>query len=145
MCDGMNESMNAYKSQNDVSVNSLRLETNQNKDDVKNKVGELTLEIRSVASSLDECNRAIQSDRQVYQSDIQKLNSEIENLRAKVNSNQTNQTSSAVRTSPQTSTTIRVMDIGQPTSQVSPPLLVSGSHIAPSVNGVFAKYLHTRV
>jgi hypothetical protein len=50
-CDGMNESMNAYKSQTDASVNSLRLEINQNKEEVKNKVGELTLEIRSVASS----------------------------------------------------------------------------------------------
>ena len=59
MCDGMNESMNAYKSQNDASIDSLRLETNQNKDEFKNKVGELTLEIRSVASGLDECNSTI--------------------------------------------------------------------------------------
>jgi len=40
--------MNAYKSQSDASVNSLRLETNQNKEEVKNKVGELTLEIRQL-------------------------------------------------------------------------------------------------
>jgi hypothetical protein len=46
VCDGMNESMNAHKFQTDASVNSLRLETNQNKEEVKNKVGELTLEIR---------------------------------------------------------------------------------------------------
>ena len=57
VCDGMNVSMNAYKSQNDASVNTLRLEMN------KNKVGELTLHIRSVASSLDECNSNIQIDK----------------------------------------------------------------------------------
>jgi hypothetical protein len=67
MCDGMNESMNVYNSQTDAIVNSIRLETNQNKEEVKNKVEELTLEIRSVASSLDKCNSTIQSDRQVYQ------------------------------------------------------------------------------
>ena len=60
VCDGMNESTNAYKSQTDASVSSLRLETNQNKEEVKNKVEELSLEIRSVASSLDECNCTIQ-------------------------------------------------------------------------------------
>jgi hypothetical protein len=42
----MNESMNAYKSQTDASVKNLRLELNQSKEEVKNKVGELTLEIR---------------------------------------------------------------------------------------------------
>ena len=78
----------------------------------------------------------IQTNRQVYQSEIQRLNSEIENLRAKVNSNQTIQTASAVCTSPQTSTTIRVMDIGQPTSQVSPTVSELGSHISRGVNGV---------
>jgi len=57
-------------------------------------------------------------------------------LRAKVNSNQANQTASAVCTSPQTSTTIRVIDIGQPTSQISPAVSESGSHISPGVNGV---------
>jgi hypothetical protein len=67
-CDGMNESMNAYKSQTDASINSLRLEIDQNKEEVKNKVGELTLEMGSSASSLDECNSNIQTDRQIYQS-----------------------------------------------------------------------------
>jgi len=57
--------MNVYKSQTDVSVNSRRLETNQNKEEVKNKVGELTLEIRSVASSLDECKSPL-STRILY-------------------------------------------------------------------------------
>jgi len=63
-------------------------------------------------------------------------------LRAKVNSNQANQTASVVYTSPQTSTTIREIDIGQPTSQVSPGVSESDSHISPGVNGVFATYLH---
>ena len=115
---------------------------NQNKEEVKNKVGELTLEIRSVASSLDECNSDIHTDRQVYQSEIQKLNSEIGNLQAKLNSYEANQTASAVCTFPQASTTIRLIDIGQSTSQVSPAVLESGSHISCGVNGVFATYLH---
>jgi hypothetical protein len=34
VCDGMNESMNAYNSQTDASVNCLRLEANQNKEEV---------------------------------------------------------------------------------------------------------------
>jgi hypothetical protein len=34
VCDGMNEAMNAYKSQTDASVNILRLETNQDKEEV---------------------------------------------------------------------------------------------------------------
>jgi len=42
-CDRMNESMNAYNSQTDASVNCLRLETNQNKEEVKGKVFILVL------------------------------------------------------------------------------------------------------
>jgi len=57
-------------------------------------------------------------------------------LRKKLNSNQANQTASAVCTFPQASTTIRLIDIGQSTSQVSPAVLESGSHISPGVNGV---------
>ena len=60
---------------------NIRLQKNQNKE-VMIKVVELTLEIRSVASSLDECKNIIQTDRQVYQSLICKLNSEIGNLRS---------------------------------------------------------------
>jgi hypothetical protein len=52
VCDGMNESMNAYKSRTDAGLNSLWLEIYQNKEEVKNKVGELTHEIRSVASRI---------------------------------------------------------------------------------------------
>ena len=56
VCDGINESKNACKSQTDASGNSLSLEKNQNMEEFKNKVGELTLEISSVASGLEECN-----------------------------------------------------------------------------------------
>jgi Skp family chaperone for outer membrane proteins len=114
------DEMNAYKSQSDASVKSLRLEINQNKEEVKNKVGELTLEIISVTSSLDECNSNIQTDRQIYQSEIQKLNSEIRNFKGKLNSNQANQTAPAVCTSPQVSTTTKLTNVGQFTSQFSP-------------------------
>jgi SMC interacting uncharacterized protein involved in chromosome segregation len=141
-CDEMNESMNACKSQTDASVNSLSLDMNQNKGEVKNKVGELTLEIRSVASGLEECNSNIHTDRQVYESEIQKLNSEIGNLKAKLNSKQANQTASAVYISPQASTSTRVIGICQSTSQISPAVSESGSHISRGVNGVFATYLH---
>jgi len=36
-----------------VQACNIRLQKNQNKEEVKNKLGELTPEIRSVASSLD--------------------------------------------------------------------------------------------
>jgi hypothetical protein len=55
-------------------------------------IGELTLEIRSVAPSLDEGNSGVQTDGQVYPSEIQKLNSKIGNLRANLNCNEANQT-----------------------------------------------------
>ena len=51
-----------------VQACNIRLQKNQNKEEVKNKVGELTLEIGSVASSLDECKNTVQTDREVYQS-----------------------------------------------------------------------------
>jgi len=54
-------------------------------------------------------------------------------MRAKLNCNQA---ASAVCTSRQTSTTIRVKDIGQPTGQVGPAVSESGSHISTGVNGV---------
>jgi hypothetical protein len=128
--------MNGYKFQIDASVNSLKLEMNQNKEEVKNKVGNLTLEIKPVASSFDECNSNIQTDRQVYQLEIQKLNSEIGNLKAKLNSNQANQNASAVCTLPQASKTTRLIDIGQSSCQVSRPAVSeSSSHISPGVNG----------
>jgi len=63
VCDGLKESTNAYKSQGDASVNSLRLENNQNTEDANKKVAEITLEIRSDASSLDDCNIRIQNDK----------------------------------------------------------------------------------
>jgi hypothetical protein len=139
----MKESMNAYKSQTDASINSLRLEMNQNKEEGKNKEGDLSLEIRSVASSLDECNsnNHIQTDRQIYLLEIQKLNSEARHLKVKLNSNQANQTASAVSTSTQASTTA-LIGTGKPTSQVRPAVSESGSCISPGVNGVLATCLH---
>jgi hypothetical protein len=52
--------------QTDASVNSLRLEIKQNKEEANSKVGELTLEIRSVEPSSDEGNSRIKTDRHVY-------------------------------------------------------------------------------
>lgn len=41
VCDVMHDNMNAYKSQTDASVNSLRSEMNQNTEEVNNKVGDI--------------------------------------------------------------------------------------------------------
>ena len=92
VCNKINESIIDYKSQTDASLNSLRLETNQNREELENKVDELTHEIRSVVFRLDECNNTIQTDKQNYQLEIQRLNSQIENLRERVNGNLANQT-----------------------------------------------------
>jgi hypothetical protein len=73
-----------------------------------------------------------------YQLEIQELDSQIENLRAKVNVNLINQTGSAVCASPQTSSTIRLIDVGRPTSQAAPDVPESGKCIPPGVNGVSA-------
>ena len=121
--------------QTDASINSLSLEKNQNMEEFKNKLGELTLENMSVASGLDDCNSTIKTNRQVYRSEI-RLNSDIENMGSKINCNWANQAASAICTSPQPSTKIRVIDTGQPTRQFSPDVLESGSHISPGVNGV---------
>ena len=56
-----------------VEACNIRLQKNHNKEEVKDNVGELTIEIRSVASSLDECKNTTQTDRQIYQSLIQRL------------------------------------------------------------------------
>jgi chromosome segregation ATPase len=128
--------MTAYKSQTEASIKSLRQETNQNKEEIRNKLGELEFEIRSVASSVDECNSALRADREAYQSGIQKLNSEIEVLRARANSNMASQAASAVCTSPQTSTMVRVIDTGQLAGQLSTAGSEVGNHTSPSINSV---------
>jgi len=69
-------------------------------------------------SSLDECNSSIQMNKRNYQLEIQRLVSQIEDLRENVNSNLSNQAEPAVCASPQTSATIRVIDVGQPIDSV---------------------------
>jgi len=63
VCSGLQESTNVYKSHAHSSVNSLRLKINQNTEEVNNKLGEITIEMRSAACSLDECNIRIQNDK----------------------------------------------------------------------------------
>jgi hypothetical protein len=94
--------------------------------------------MRAVTSSLDECNNSIQTDKRNYQLEIQRLNSQIENLMAKVNVSLKNQAESAVCVSPQTSSTIRVIDVGRSTSQAAPDVPESGNCSSPGVNGVSA-------
>jgi len=104
-------------------------------------VGEMTLEIRSVASNLDECNIRVQSNKHIFKSEIQKLNLEFGNMRAKMNNNEANQTPSAVYTSPCSSAIIRLTDVSQLTSQLSSTASESGSRISPNVSCVSATYL----
>jgi len=58
-------------------------------------------------------------DKRNNQLEIQRLESQMENLRVKLNGNLAMYNESAVCASPQTSTTIRVTDVGRPTSQAS--------------------------
>jgi len=53
----------------------------QNREEVENKIGNLTHEVRSVASGLEECNSGTQMDNRNYQLEIKILESQIENLR----------------------------------------------------------------
>ena len=55
-CNIINESVNGYRSQTDASMNSLRSVVNQNTEEVENKIGKLTHDVRSVVSGLDEFN-----------------------------------------------------------------------------------------
>jgi hypothetical protein len=107
-------------------MNSLRSVVNQNREEVE-KTGELTHEVRSDASGLVECNSSIQMAKRNYQLGIQRLDIQIEDLRAKINGNLAIPTESAVCASSQTSTTIRVIDIGRHTSQASPAVSESNS------------------
>ena len=127
----INESIINYRSQTDASMNSLRSVVNQNREEIENKIGKLTHDVRSVASGLDECNSSIEMDKRNYQLEIQRLESQIENLRAEVNDNTAMQTESAVCASPQTSTTIRVTDVGRPTCQPSPAVSESRNRNSP--------------
>jgi hypothetical protein len=104
-------------------------------------VGEISLEIRSVASNLDECDIRIQNDNYFFKSEIQNLNSEFGNVRAKINNNEANQTPSAVCNFPWSSAVISLIDVSQLTSQLSPAVSEPGGHISPSVNCVSATYL----
>jgi DNA gyrase/topoisomerase IV subunit A len=58
-CNKLNNS-NDYKSQTDANMNGLRSVVNQNRDELENEIDELTHEVRTVTSSLDECNSSIQ-------------------------------------------------------------------------------------
>jgi len=135
-CDKINESIKDYKMQTDASMNSLRSVVNQNRAELENKIDELTHEVRSVASGIEECNSSRQMDKGNYQLEIQRLDFQIEILRTNFNGNLAIQTESAVYASQQFSTTIRVIDIGQLTSQATPAASESNSRKSPGLNGV---------
>jgi len=135
-CNKINGSIKDYKSETDASMNSLRSMVNQKREEVENKIGNLTHDIRSVASGLEECNSSIQTDKRNYQLEIQRLGSHFENLRAKIDGSLAMHNESAVCASPQTSTTIRVTDVGRPTSQANLAVSELSNRNSPVVNGV---------
>ena len=69
---------------------------NQNRDEPENKIDGLTHEVRTVTSSLDECNSSIQMNKRNYQLEIQRLGSQIEDLKENVNGSLSNQAEPAV-------------------------------------------------
>ena len=62
-CNKIIENINDYKLQTDVSMNSLRAVVNQNREELENKIAELTHAVRSVASGLDESDSSVQMDK----------------------------------------------------------------------------------
>ena len=97
-------------------MNNLRPVVNQNREELENKIGDLTHEVRSVESGIEECNSSVQIDKRNYQLEIQRLNSQIDNFRTEVNGNLAIQRGSAVCTAPRSSSTISLIDVGRPTS-----------------------------
>ena len=59
-CDKINENINDYKLQTDASMNSFRSVEYQNREELKNEMGKLTHEVRSVAFGIEKCNSSIQ-------------------------------------------------------------------------------------
>ena len=63
-CNKINGNLNDYKTQIDASKDGLRSVVNQNRDELENKIEEVTHEVRAVTSSLDECNSSKRMDKQ---------------------------------------------------------------------------------
>ena len=135
-CNKINGSIKDYKSQTDASMNSLRSVVNQNREEVENNTGNLTHEVKSVTPGLEKCNISAQMDKRNYQLEIQTLESQIENLRAEISGSLVMQTESGVCASLQTSTTIRVTDVGRPNRHDSPAVSELSNRNSRGVNGV---------
>ena len=102
----LNENLKDYKSQTDASMKGLRSVVNKSRDELQHKIDELTHEVRTVTSTLDEFSSSIQINKRNHKLEIQRLGSQIEELRKKVNSSLSDQDEQAVCVSPQTSSTI---------------------------------------
>jgi hypothetical protein len=100
-------------------VESLKGVVNQNREEIENKLEELTREVRTVTAIVDECNGDLQRDKKSHRLDIQRIDAQIEELKEKLNSSIANKAETTVRASPKTSPTIRSIDIGRPTCQVA--------------------------
>jgi len=99
-CNKINSSIKDYKSHTDTSMNSVSSTVIQKREEVENKLGNITHELRSVASCLDQCNCSIQMDNRNYLLEIQSLESLTEILRPKYYGNLEMHSKSAVCVSP---------------------------------------------
>jgi len=135
-CNKINENVNNHKSQTEANMDGLSLVLNQNREELENNLDELTREVKAITSSIDECSGSIQRTKGNYQLDIQRLGSHFEDLREGVNGSLSNQAEPAVCASPQTSSTIRVIDVGRPMSQAPPSVPEMSSCNSLGANGV---------
>jgi hypothetical protein len=82
-CDKVNENVNNHKAQTKTSVESLKGVVKQNREEIENKLGELTREVSTVTAVADECNCELQSDKKNHCLDIQRINAQLEELKEK--------------------------------------------------------------
>jgi hypothetical protein len=116
-CTKVNKNVNYLKAQTKTNVD--RLKVNQNKEGIEKILDELSREVRTVQSIVDECNGGIQRDKRSHRLDIQRLDSHLEELKERVKSSMANKAETTVRASPQTSPTIRLIDTDRSTSQAA--------------------------
>jgi len=62
-CDKVNKRVNDHKAQTKTNVDSLKVVVNQNKEEIENKLEELTREVRTITAIVDECNDCVQRDK----------------------------------------------------------------------------------
>jgi len=66
----LNENLKDYKSQTEASMSGLKSVVNKNRDELENKINELTHEVRTVTSTLDEFDSSIQINKRNHNLEI---------------------------------------------------------------------------